>query len=285
MRPGDWRGFVAQAKFSIRIAQALAAGPPFVSRLDRIIIDLTSACDLRCPDCNRSCGAGQAPGSEFLEVDQVRRFIEESVSAGKRWRRIMLEGGEPTLHPRLDEILAALSRYRAERSPGTRIELCTNGHGELSRRALRTLPPGIQVKNSRKSLGQAQSHFAFNAAPADLADLAGADFTEGCYIHRIFGLGLTRSGYYPHPVCGGIDRVLGFDIGLKRLPASTADMAGQMRRLCPMCGHYHQFRGRGRWARLLRRGARGRFPPGYRSESWLRAYADYRERPPRLSAY
>ena len=82
------------------------------------------------------------------------------------------------------------------------------------------LPPGVRVKNSAKSPGRRNRHFGFNVAPIDLAGFADADFSQGCYIHPIFGLGLTRSGYYPHPICGGIDRVFGFDIGLKSLPAA-----------------------------------------------------------------
>ena len=107
-----WRAFLDRSRFQARIWQAMRAGPPFRSRLDRIIIDLTHECDLACLDCNRSCGAGQAPAAESIGLEQVRRFVAESADAGKRWRRIMLEGGEPTLHPQLDEIIAELQRYR-----------------------------------------------------------------------------------------------------------------------------------------------------------------------------
>jgi len=96
--------FVDQAKFKVSIWRILRSGPPYPSRLDRIIIDLTHCCDLSCLDCNRSCGVDQAPAEEFISLDQIRRFVTESIAAGKHWRRIMLEGGEPTLHPQLDEI-------------------------------------------------------------------------------------------------------------------------------------------------------------------------------------
>lgn len=283
LRP-RWKPLLDRARFRVRIAQALRAGPPFRSRLDRIIIDVTHRCDLGCRDCNRSCGAGQAPAAEEIDPEQVRRFIAESAAAGRRWRRIMLEGGEPTLHPRLEEILDILLRYRREHAPGCVIELCSNGHGERARRVLAGLPPGVAVKDSAKRPVAEQGHLAFNVAPADLPAFADADFSEGCYIHSIFGLGLTRAGYYPHPVCGGIDRIFGFDVGLKRLPAAAAELAGQMRRLCPLCGHFREFRRGGRRTSRWRRNA-GDQPPGALSPSWEAAYRAFRSRPPRLTPY
>ncbi|MCU0236548.1 MAG: radical SAM protein [Acidobacteria bacterium] len=281
-----WRAFLARTRFEARIWQAVRSGPPFRSRLDRIIIDLTHECDLACLDCNRSCGANQAPAAERIALEQVRRFVAESLEAGKRWRRIMLEGGEPTLHPQLEEIIDELLRYRRSAHAHCEIELCSNGHGPQAAKALRRLPRGVRVKNSAKSTGPAQGHFAFNVAPCDLAEFAGADYSQGCYIHRIFGLGLTRSGYYPHPVCAGIDRVFGFDIGMKRLPASAGEMAAQMRRLCPLCGHFREFRSAGdRWPRFEGRGGSGAFPPGSRSPSWKKAYRSFHEERPVLSLY
>ena len=280
------KGLADRARFRARIWQALRSGPPFRSRLDRIIIDLTHECDLTCLDCNRSCGAGQAPAVERIGLDQVRRFVDESLGAGKRWRRIMLEGGEPTLHPQLEGIIEELMRYRRHAHADCEIELCTNGHGPRAAQALRRLPRGVRVKNSAKTAGPAQGHFAFNVAPRDLAEFAGSDYSQGCYIHRIFGLGLTRSGYYPHPVCAGIDRVFGFDIGLKRLPSCAGEMAAQMLRLCPLCGHFREFRPGGvRRPRFWRRGGNGAFPPGSVSPSWEQAYRSFHEERPVLSRH
>lgn len=281
-----WRAFLDRSRFQARIWQALRAGPPFRSRLDRIIIDLTHECDLACLDCNRSCGAGQAPAAESIGLEQVRRFVSESLDSGKRWRRIMLEGGEPTLHPQLDEIIAELQRYRRSGHADCEIELCSNGHGPRAAQMLQRHSGGVLTKNSAKFPRPAQGHFAFNVAPRDLPGFAGADYSQGCYIHRIFGLGLTRSGYYPHPVCAGIDRVFGFDIGLKSLPATAGDLVAQMLRLCPLCGHFREYRlDGGRRPRFRHRGGSPIYPPGSRSTSWDRAYRAFREKPPVLTLY
>lgn len=284
MRIPRLRGLADRARFQVRIWQALRAGPPFRSALDRIIIDLTHFCDLACRNCNRSCGSGQAPAAERFHPGQARRFIAESVAAGKRWRRIMLEGGEPTLHPQLEEILDTLLAYRRDHCPECEIVLSTNGHGEMARRLLLRPPRGVRLKNSAKSPQAENGLFPFNVAPADLAEFSGADFAEACYVHRIFGLGLTASGYYPHPICGGIDRVFGFDIGLKSLPAKAEDMAGQMRRLCPLCGHFREFRANGRGTSFWRREAAA-MPPGSMSRSWVEAYRIFRQEPPQLTRY
>jgi hypothetical protein len=272
-----------QAKFNVRIWRTLRSGQ---ARPNHIIIDLSHCCDLSCPDCNRSCGVDQAPAEEFISLEQIRRFIDESIAAGRRWRRIMLEGGEPTLHPQLDGILSELQRYRRSHAPECEIQLCSNGHGARARRILGQLPGGIQAKNSAKSAGPQKRHIAFNTAPIDLAEFARADYAQGCYIQRIFGLGLTRSGYYPHPICAGIDRVFGFDIGLKNLPAPGADMTRQMDRLCPLCGHFREFRNRDRGLlKMWNGGGADRFPSGHQSPCWIKAYRDYRKNPPRLSPY
>jgi hypothetical protein len=277
--------FIDQAKFKARIWRTLRSKPPYPSRPDRIIIDLSHCCDLSCPDCNRSCGAGQAPAEEFISLEQIRRFVSESSAAGRRWRLIMLEGGEPTLNPQLDDILIELQRYRQHHAPECEIELCSNGHSPRAKRQLARLPSNFRAKNSAKSADRPTRHFGFNAAPIDLPEFTRADYGQGCYIQRIFGLGLTRSGYYPHPICGGIDRILGLDIGLKSLPNSPMDMAGQMSRLCPFCGHFREFRSGRLWLNIVKHGRNDHFPPGFKSPSWVRAYHDFQQNRPKLSQY
>src|SRR5262249_20587376 len=71
-------------------------GPQYRRSRDFIEIDITYACNLNCYNCNRSCE--QAPTGEHMTVEQVERFVAESVAAGKQWKRIRLLGGEPTVH-------------------------------------------------------------------------------------------------------------------------------------------------------------------------------------------
>src|SRR5258706_1466502 len=63
-------------------------GPQYRRSRGYIEIDVTYACNLNCFYCNPSCE--QAPTGEHLTVEQIRLFVEESIAAGYRWKRIRL---------------------------------------------------------------------------------------------------------------------------------------------------------------------------------------------------
>ena len=271
--------------FKIRIWQALRTGPPYRSRMNRIIIDLTHYCDLSCSNCNRSCGKDQAPSREVISADQIRKFTEESINRGIKWERIWLEGGEPALHPDLDEIFSILLRYKSDFFKNCEITLCTNGNSDKAKEMYHSHPEGIIIKNSFKSAIPDQAHFPFNTAPSDIPEFANADFTRGCYIHKIFGLGLNRYGYYPHPVCGSIDRVFGFDIGKKKIPESAESMSGQMDKLCRYCGHFIEYHKGGKidFKSII---FKNRYlPHNSISDIWVKAYSKYKKNKPSLKLY
>jgi len=264
-----------------RTRSALRSGPPYRPSHDRIVVDLTVACDLGCVDCNRSCGARQAPAQEHLSLDRVGTFLDESVAQRRRWQVIQLEGGEPTLHPQFHEIVAKLDDYRRRHARLTVIKVISNGHSEACRKALAALPPSVDVFLTHKQQTTQASHCAFNVAPVDRPEFAGTDFSQGCFLPAREGLGLTDRGYYGHPVCGGIDRVFGFDIGRKSLPPVEDDLRDQFARLCQFCGLFRFFGSLDRQHPDLVPGDGEIALRGTMSPSWVRAYARYREsRPP-----
>jgi MoaA/NifB/PqqE/SkfB family radical SAM enzyme len=73
-------------------------------------IELTSACNLRCPVC--PTGSGELTRrAAMIDPDLVRRVLDET---GDTLLVLALWGwGEPLLHPRLREILALTARHRA----------------------------------------------------------------------------------------------------------------------------------------------------------------------------
>ncbi|MCK6556216.1 radical SAM protein [Candidatus Binatia bacterium] len=80
-----------------------AAERRFLKWFDRtVLLFLGSACNLECVYCFKMT---QAPPLQPLDVlgEQVRR------TAAHGFRRVILTGGEPTLHPGLDRLLAMLS--------------------------------------------------------------------------------------------------------------------------------------------------------------------------------
>ena len=90
-----------------------------------------------------------------------------------------------------------------------------------------------------------------------------------------------RYGYYPYPICGHIDRVFGFDIGVKKLPGAGHSWADLCNRLCRYCGCYdnrHLV-----YERSQNAGQSG--AGGGVSPAWQQAYSEYRHRKPVLGTY
>ena len=207
-----------------------------------------------------------------MTCEQIERFVAESIARGIRWDRIRLLGGEPTLHPELLAILSMLRAYRDEHSPSTRLEIATNGYGRRVRRVLAGLPPDVIVIDTRKT-GRVQPGFrTFNVAPQDLMSYRWADYRNGCWIIEKCGTGLGPSGYYPCAIAAGIDRIVGYDAGRRRLPDDADSLEDQLARFCRLCGHFKQTRD----AAVL---------GPVQSRSWRDAYARYRATPPRLTRY
>jgi len=232
---------------------------------DLIEMDITYLCNLHCANCNRS--SAQAPEAVHMSVRQVTEFVDDSLATGRQWRRIRILGGEPTLHPEFDLILAELLRYKAA-SPTTQLQLVTNGHGARVNQALRRLPPEIDVDNSAKQ-GTIQPEFGpFNLAPGDRFKYRFAEFRNGCAIMADCGMALTPLGYYPCALAGGIDRVRRVSRGRSRLPEASDDMRELLAPACSLCGRFED----------------GHFvPPKLRpplleqvtSPSWVRIYQEW----------
>jgi hypothetical protein len=235
--------------------------------LSQIELELITACNLKCYNCDRS--SRQAVSSESMTVEQVRRFVDESLDLDWRWRKIALLGGEPTLHPRFFEILDELDRYRT-RYPDVVVKLISNGYGPRVARVLSRLPPWVSVWNTQKHSPR-QDHFdAYNVAPQDLPEYADADFSLGCTIPFACGMALTRYGFYPCGAGASVDRVFGLGCGVASLRDVTPEgLVAEFSSLCRLCGHFH--------ARKA----------GYEtmSASWVEAYERWHRERPKLPLY
>jgi hypothetical protein len=235
---------------------------------DRVSIDITYSCNLRCYNCNRSCE--QDPSNDNMSLEQVHHFLEESRASRAQWKRISVAGGEPTNHPQILEIMNLVLAYRSRYFPKARVLLKTNGYGERVDRVLSLLPPGVQVMNSAKN-AKVQGRFqTFNVAPIDVEGYEGADFSNACYVTWVCGLGVTPYGYYPCAVAGAIDRTFGLDLGRKTLPEPDDPMITELRTFCRLCGHFRPPTGK-------------RLSGPVMSSTWVQAYARSRQNPPTLS--
>ena len=243
-------------------------GPLWRRARERVQIDITYSCNLKCFNCNRSCE--QDPSNDHMSIAQVRQFLEESRAAGNPWQCIHVAGGEPTNHPQFVEIMNLIVEYRDKYSPSTSIELSTNGYGERVSRMLSHVPPGVQINNTWKTTKVQTEFCSFNVAPIDLKEYTAADFANGCLVTRLAGTGVTPYGYYPCPVAGAIDRSFGLNLGRRTLPKANDGMKQELRAFCALCGHF----------KLLTREA---LLGPVMSPTWVEAYARSHQDPPTLS--
>src|SRR5262249_56187857 len=65
------------------------------------LVEITSACNLRCPMCYASSG----PGGRHLSFEECRTAIDRLVRTEGRAEVLQLSGGEPTIHPDFLRIL------------------------------------------------------------------------------------------------------------------------------------------------------------------------------------
>lgn len=188
---------------------------------DKVQLEITTDCNLKCHNCDRCCGV--APSKEFMSIEQLWKFIEESLN--KKWTRIDVIGGEPTLYPHLPQLWSFLKIYK-DRYPSCKIRVSTNGIKKYD------FPVWISVRNSAKK-GRAQKHTAFNSAPID-----NGEETKCCSVPWRCGIALTKNGYFLCGAGASIARVFGLDIGIKNLrDVKTEKLLEQVDELCKYCGH------------------------------------------------
>lgn len=207
----------------------------FLCSYNRIEIIISYLCNLRCINCDAM--VSQAPSKDSMSVEQIQKFVQESIEKKIFWKHIRILGGEPTLHKDLLIFLDLLRNYRDQHSPETKIQLVTNGYAPISRKVIAQLPADIEVENSNKT-GSFQPQFALiNNAPVDSEEHRGGDFSKGCWIPSLCGIALDMHGYYPCSAAAAFDRVAGFDLGKKEMPR-YGDLEKLFNSFCRMCGHF-----------------------------------------------
>jgi hypothetical protein len=177
-----------------------------------------------------------------MTLSQIKKFLKESVEQKRKWIVITLLGGKPTLHPEIFEIAKELLFYKRTFSNETKILLATNGNGNRVSRVLSEFPDEIEIQNTKKKSKTHDVFYSFNVAPIALFRYKFVDYTNGCSITDVCGIGLNRYGYYPCGVGGAIDRIFGLDIGRKSLPQPNDFMTDQFQQLCKYCGRFKLYR-------------------------------------------
>jgi hypothetical protein len=210
---------------------------PWKTNFSRVELEITSFCSLACLNCDRS--VRQAPTREYMSLEQIEKFVTESLDLKWNWERILILGGEPTLHPQFFEAMGIIKKYK-DAYPECIVEIATNGYGPKVNRILAQMPEWILIRNTTKESND--QHFSsYNMAPMDNVKYRQADFSKGCWITEQCGIGLTPHGFYPCGAGASVDRVFGFDIGIKQLSnLNRKSMKEKLKMLCGYCGHYKE---------------------------------------------
>ena len=202
---------------------------------NRIELIISYVCNLRCNNCDAL--VSQAPSKESMTVEQIQKFVDESIKNNIQWKHIRILGGEPTLHKNLFTFLDLLRDYRDTYSPNTRIQIVSNGYSPTVQKILQKIPPDIEIENSNKT-GSFQPQFApINIAPIDIEEHKHDDFKKGCWIPSLCGIALDMHGYYPCSAAAAFDRVFGYDKGKKEFP-QYGDLEKLFSVYCRLCNHY-----------------------------------------------
>jgi hypothetical protein len=246
-------------------------GPLYGTNPEIIELNITFDCNLKCFNCNRSCR--QAPDKASMTVEQFKKFLDESARSRRAWRTISILGGEPTLHPDILEMVELLIAYANQGRKKTRLQLVTNGFGPEVNDVLPKIPREVFVENTVKKSVR-NRFYSFNLAPVDLEAYGPADYSNKCVITQACGMALSKHGYYICSNAAGIDRVFGFDIGRKTLPAMGDEMLEQATLLCRYCGRFKVSHSSGCVV-----------DKEEISSSWANVYKKFKEQKPVLTEY
>jgi len=216
-----------------------------------LLVDITEKCNLSCPHCCKLCD--QTDSDAHLDVDVFQRLLDESAELDYDWKLFSLFGGEPTMHPKLWDLIERLEQY-AKEYPNTCYRVVSNCVGPAAAAFLRDKPAWIFVPDYGDASARRKRHISFLKAPCDVGRYTDAQYAQGCYRPYNCGAGFDVHGRFHVCTVGTtIARAhcpgLGYDSLADLL---KADPREDLVKCCRYCGYFN-----GTWEGWPSRGGAG----------------------------
>jgi len=229
----------------------------------RIELEITLRCNLACPTCNRHCNAYGDLSDSDMTLDQIRRFVRDVQTSGRRYEYIAALGGEPTLHPQFAEVMEILHEGLVAKGYAQRLRIISNGVLPIPESVLDLCPEVVTSDHETKP------HYEAFIAPKDTGQERAL-----CSVLRNCGISLSAYGYAPCGPGAAIARLFGLKGFMRKsLPANPGEF-GDLEPLCELCQ-----RG-AKSPPMLPMGAKATF-----SESYQTALEAYNAAPPQYDRY
>lgn len=186
----------------------------------RIECNILQKCNARCDHCNKAVGYADATTSStntpllpMMTVEQIRRAIDQILEQDIPVGRFTICGGEPIMHPQLQEILDEVARL-VNRPRGLYLKVgrvLTNDMNRTAEARAKIRMPHrflwvpnalddpddpMSGKNDRSKRGNRRAHSPFWISPADVGM---ESRFEDCTVKGWCGKGLDSSGW---SMCG-----------------------------------------------------------------------------------
>ena len=200
------------------------------------IIDLqiTLRCNVKCPNCIKFCNMKDSTGLNYsdsdMTMDQIDNFIQQikNLNHKGKYQLVCITGGEPLLHPNVEEITFKLEKLRKQ---GHFKELTINSNLTID------IPPKLKKYIINWSEPK-NNNLVHNTVLLHPLEFGGKQYTfDSCAHHR---KGTVVANYMGFSVCcagDGLIRLFGYDdlITDHLYPAWYEFPTKQMDKVCKQC--------------------------------------------------
>lgn len=218
-------------------------------RMQHLRANITYVCDRGCPNCNRACGIAKSGVSENMPLSLFKKALQDCKAKGTRLTKIILTGGEPTMHPEFDGFADAAMEYKNTFSPSCNVWVGTYHHPLLFKKVERAVErnPGLLIMGNPKEKPRDHDYAPYLAPIDEPGTLPEDHFYRGChFVASLCGMTVDYKGFWCCPVAPAIARVFGLDLAVKEFKdVSLASLTAQYDQACRRCGFYMMRKARG----------------------------------------